>query len=179
LAAKLHNEQKRKEDDLPYVSHPFSVAWILNSYNASENEIIAGLLHDVLEDVEKEMYTAEQMKDDFGAEILKIVQEVSENKDASITKEEEIRTWKNRKEKYLEHLKVASREAMMVCAADKIHNLKSLSLSLTAQGENTWNHFNAGKLEIAWYQKGIVEILEQRLDSPIVSELKNLTNTIF
>lgn len=121
-ASVLHKGQKRKVEDLPFVTHLFSVAFILSNYTDNENIIVAGLLHDALEDVKA--YYFKDLEKDFGERVTKIVKEVSEDKDPNI-EENKKATWQRRKEGYLSHLKNASYEAMMVCCADKIHNLRS------------------------------------------------------
>ena len=128
-AAELHRKQIRKGDGLPYIVHPFSVAWILSDYTTDEDIIVAGLLHDVLEDVRG--YNYEDLKRDFGEKIAKIVREVSEEKE-NLGKN----NWKERKRKYLQHLKTANFEAKMICAADKIHNLSSLIEAYRKLGKN-------------------------------------------
>ena len=83
MASQLHIGQTRKGGpDLPFIVHPFSVAWILANYTDNEDIIVAGLLHDVLEDVRG--YKFDNLKNDFGEKIAKIVKEVSEDKDPDI-----------------------------------------------------------------------------------------------
>jgi len=97
-ASKLHSKQFRKGDStLPYVSHLFAVAWILSEYTDDENIIIAGLLHDSLEDIEG--YTYEDLESDFGKRVADIVLNVSEDK---VTSEADKKTsWDIRQAKIL------------------------------------------------------------------------------
>src|SRR3990167_4511622 len=115
-SAELHDGQKRENTKTPYVIHPFSVAFMLSAHTDDENVIVAVLLHDVLEDVPS--YTKEDIVKEFGSHVAQIVSEVTEDKSIS--------DWKSRKEKYLEGLSVASKEAFMVALADKLHNTESL-----------------------------------------------------
>lgn len=172
VATIAHLGMVRKGDGLPYIIHPFSVAWILVGFTDDEDVIIAGLLHDILEDVPKEKYSADDIERDFGKKVLEIVRGVSEDKDSTITREEEKRSWKERKEKYIENLKSDSPEALMVSAADKIHNLRSMMAAYSVQGEKLWERFNASKDEILWYQEEIFKVMKDRLRSGIVSELE-------
>ena len=110
IASSLHFGQVRKIDGLPFIVHPFSVSIILLNYTSSEEIIIAGLLHDVLEDVKG--YFSQDIIRDFGDNIAKIVQEVSEDKNPNL-QEDEKATWKSRKEKYIAYLTNASMEALM------------------------------------------------------------------
>lgn len=172
VATIAHLGMVRKGDDLPYIIHPFSVAWILAGYTDDEDVAVAGLLHDILEDVPKEKYSAEDIRRDFGDKVLEIVRGVSEDKDSSITREEEKRSWQERKEKYIENLRSDSQESLMVSAADKIHNLRSMMAAYETQGEKLWEKFNASKKEILWYQEAVLEVMKSRLKSGIVSELE-------
>jgi len=168
-ASRLHAGQVRKgSGDLPYISHPFSVAWILSQYTDDEDVIVAGLLHDILEDVKDYRYN--DMARDFGERVTKIVQEVSEDKDPNIESDEKA-TWKERKSKYLQGLEHDSVEALMVCAADKIHNIQSMIDDHAVQGESFWEKFNAPNDEKSWFYGEVGRILENRLKNPIVKEL--------
>ncbi len=113
-AAELHKNQTRKGIELPYIVHPFSVAMIILGYTNDENIIAAGLLHDVLEDAKD--YNFKDLKKDFGEKIATIVKEVSQD-GPNLGRE----NWQERKESYLRHLRSASYEALMICAAGKVH----------------------------------------------------------
>lgn len=172
LASRLHLEQTRKGDDgLPYISHPFSVAWILNNYTKDEDVLIGGLLHDVLEDVKGYYY--DDLVKDFGERVAQIVQGVSEDKDPNIESDDKA-TWEIRKLKYLKGLEHDSDEALMVCCADKIHNLQSMIDAYEEKGEELWTHFNSPKEKKLWLYKEILEFMKKRLDNPIVSELEEI-----
>lgn len=170
-AASLHLGQTRKGDGLPYIVHPFSVSLILSNYTDDENIIIAGLLHDVLEDVEN--YSMQDMTRDFGDDVTKIVLGVSEDKNPGNNNDEK-KTWRTRKEKYLENLKKDSFESLMVSCADKIHNLTTLTDAYSERGEAVWDKFNAPKEDILWYYEEIIKIMNSNLDNPIVKELKDV-----
>jgi len=170
-ASILHDGQRRKGNNLPYIVHPFSVAFILSIYTDDEDIIAAGLLHDVLEDVKG--YYFKDLKKDFGSRISKIVKEISEDKDPNI-KEDKKATWQTRKEKYLSHLKNASYEAMMVCCADKIHNLHSLIEAYKEQGDELWKKFNASLDKKLWFYEEILRILKEKLDNEIVKDFEKV-----
>ncbi len=170
-ASEKHEGQLRKADGLPYIVHPFAVAWILSNYTDDEDIIAAGLLHDTLEDVAG--YRFDDIKKDFGDRVANIVKEVSEDKDPNI-KTNEKATWKDRKTKYLKHLQVASREAMLVSAADKIHNLSSLLDAYKEQGDAVWDKFNATPEEIIWFNGDVLRILRTRMGVELVRELERI-----
>lgn len=172
LASRLHVGQTRKGDtNLPYISHPFSVAWILSNYTNDEDIVVAGLLHDVLEDV-KGYYYADMVRD-FGERVAQIVQGVSEDKDPNVESDEKA-TWEERKLKYLAGLENDSDESLMVCAADKIHNLQSMVDAYKEKGEALWDNFNSPKEKKLWLYKEILTFLKNKLDSMIVGELESV-----
>jgi len=171
IAAEKHLGQVRKGDGLPYIVHPFAVAWILSGYTNDEDVICAGLLHDCLEDVPD--YRFDDLAKDFGEKIASIVKEVSEDKDPNI-KTDEKATWLTRKNKYLEHLRIASQEAMLVCGADKINNIQSMLTAYKNQGSSLLEKFNTSFDKILWFNSEVLKILEEKLNNPLVAELKTV-----
>jgi (p)ppGpp synthase/HD superfamily hydrolase len=170
MAARLHNGQTRKSDpNLPYIVHPFAVAWILNAYTDNEDVIVAGLLHDVLEDVRG--YEYDDMVRDFGTRVADIVKGVSEDKDPNVAIDKKA-TWLDRKQKYIAQLEHDSTESLMVCAADKIHNIRSLVSEYKVKGDEMWAEFNSPADKRIWYYEKVYEVLARRLKSDIVDELE-------
>ena len=172
LASRLHLGQVRKGDSgLPYISHPFSVAWILSNYTEDEDIVVAGILHDVLEDVKGYYY--DDMVRDFGERVAQIVKGVSEDKDPNVESDEKA-TWEERKSKYLANLKNDSDEALMVCAADKIHNLQSMISAYQEKGNALWDNFNSPKEKKLWLYQEILKFMKGRLNNPIVDKLEEV-----
>ena len=170
-AAELHRHQNRKAGGAPYIVHPYAVAFLLAHYTQDEDVICAALLHDILEDVPS--YSAEKMQSEFGERVYTIVKEVSEDRDPMsgwyfLARK---RSWKSRKEGYLENLKNDSQEALLIACADKIHNLRSLLQSYAERGEVIWQSFPAGQAETFWFYRAVLSILRERLDHPLVTEL--------
>lgn len=170
-ASRLHIGQTRTGDEgaLPYVSHCFSVAWILNEYTEDEDIIVAGLLHDILEDVPG--YGYDKMVEDFGSRAAKIVKGVSEDKDPNVQTDEKA-DWLERKQKYLDNLEKDDYEALMVCVADKIHNLQSMRDVYSVQGEKLWENFNAPSDKKIWFYEEVYRIIKAKLKNEIVGELE-------
>ena len=139
FATKAHKGQKRKTDDVDMIFHPFTVGMILKSNNMSESTVIAGILHDVVEDTK---YTLEDIKNIFGEEIAKIVDEVTENKSLE---------WNERKQEAINKIKTASFEGKMVECVDKINNLETLGDLLEKNGKSVWNAFNKPYEKQKWY----------------------------
>ena len=170
FAARLHDGQKRKSNNVPFIVHPFTVAAIISNYTEDEDVIVAGLLHDVLEDVPG--YSADDMEHDFGKRVLGFVKEVTEDKTPTDGARKAKSTWRYRKERYLEVLKTASKEAMLVSAADKIHNLSSLIDDYKIHGEAIWKVFSAPESRQLWFYEEVFKILKVRLKNPIAEELE-------
>lgn len=115
----LHKDQVRKGAvPIPYVSHLFAMTMIVMDYTDSEDVIIAALLHDTLEDTD---YTAQELEDDFGGVIRELVEAVTQPdmKDKDLS-------WKEQKQHYAKMLRKAPQNALLIAAADKIHNMRSI-----------------------------------------------------
>lgn len=116
----LHKNQVRKGSvPIPYVSHLMAVAMIVSDYTKDEDAIIASLLHDTLEDTD---YTAQELEDDFGGTVRELVESISEPASDSFN----TLSWKEQKQQYAKQLRKASEKALIVAAADKIHNMRSM-----------------------------------------------------
>lgn len=168
-ASLLHQNQLRKGQPFPYLSHLFSVAIILFEFTNDEDIIVAGILHDTLEDTS---YTADELEKDFGLKVKEIVLGVSEEKTRDGVKID----WLERKQKYLERLKNDSFGSLMVCAADKIHNLMSLMNDYKIRGEEIWQNFNAVKEKKIWYYGETLKAIREKLDNSIIGEYEKIYN---
>ena len=116
----LHKDQVRKGTmPIPYVSHLFAVAMIASEYTKDEDVMIAALLHDTLEDTD---YTVAELQEDFGGKVREIVEALSE----PVSTETQTLTWKERKIAYAKSLRNACEEALIIAAADKIHNMRAV-----------------------------------------------------
>ena len=115
-AAFAHGDQKRKVTDIPYISHPFMVAMILSQAGYPEDVVVAGVLHDTIEDTE---LTLGDIVSRFGERVAGIVQGCSEE-DRSLP-------WKARKQHTIDYLKTAPSEVRATSCADKLHNVRSMA----------------------------------------------------
>ena len=165
LAVHVHATMTRKGDGSPYIVHPIAVFGLLTHWGADEDTCIAGLLHDVLEDVpehEKSSYR-KRIGEEFGSNVLEIVEGVTEQ-DKSLP-------WKERKQHYLDHLKEASEASAIVSCADLTHNLFCLIEAYKEQGEEVWSRFNASKQWKVWFIENRVRILKEKLPEQYTEEL--------
>ncbi len=171
-ATLLHQHQKRKVTGVPYIVHPYAVAFLLAHYTDDEDVIVAGLLHDVLEDVPH--YAEENLRDEFGERVYHIVKEVTEDMTQAEKKDHSRRSanWLERKKKYLANLSDDSKEALLVAAADKIHNLRSFLDDYSCHGEIVWSQLGTKKEGMLWFYGETARIISERLDHPLAEELK-------
>ena len=167
FACKKHGKQYRKSTDIPYISHIMEVMSILMFEECTIETIIAGILHDTLEDTET---TDEEIRSLFGANILSIVKNVTEDKSKS---------WFERKEHTILSLPRSLYEVQLVCCADKLSNLRSIYADLQKQGEKVWERFNAPKEKQKWYYEGILRSLRKISDTDMYNELEELIEAIF
>jgi len=165
-----HNASKhpnRKETNIPYITHPMEVMQILSANNCSEKAIVAGILHDTLEDT---FTKPDEISKKFGQDILEIVQTESEDKS---------KTWEERKQATIDHLKTASLETKLVCCADKLANIRSMASDKADIGDQLWERFNAPKDRIKWYYMGVTSALTGLENYPMYKELNVLINEVF
>jgi len=166
IAATLHDDQARKGDDLPYIVHPVSVALILMDYTNDEDIIVAGILHDTVEDTS---YTKEQMSEDFNPRITELVLDVTE-KDKDLP-------WQQRKDDYLKHLSTTCHESKLICAADKLHNLQSMLEAFRKFGDKAFERFNAPADKKIWFYEECLKIFKEDKEMP-TELIKNIESVM-
>lgn len=175
FAAKHHDQQVRKGTRLPYLTHPANVAIILTRYGQDDDTVVAGILHDVIEDCVRDGFTREMLEsriaDKFSQDVLETVLAVTHRKydDEGIELSSE-----ERKDDYLERLASAGLRARWVCAADKVHNASTIlaDLKRTDYPETVWGRFNAGREgTIRWYRRVHDRLRELGFDAAIMREL--------
>lgn len=197
LTAAAHHEDTRKGTGIPYAMHPFHVGLLLDRHGWSDSVVIAGFLHDVLEDpkygqqvvqdriraVVTELQSAppdeggffEAVKAyiavTFGVRVLRLIEHVSE---AKIDGQGQKRPWQVRKDEQLAGLARASRAGAALKAADCLHNLIALTRDVETHGLTTLERFNAGPPELLWYYGQVAERCTVRLgkDDPLARELR-------
>jgi (p)ppGpp synthase/HD superfamily hydrolase len=173
-ATVLHQSQKRKVNGVPYIIHPYSVAFLLAHYVDDEDVIIAGLLHDTLEDIPD--YTEELLREEFGERVCAIVKEVTEDFTQAEKEDHSIRgnNWRARKEKYLANLENDSPEALLVATADKIHNMRNALDEHTLHGDAVWEKFKRNADNLIWFYTEAADVISRHLAHPLVDEMNKL-----
>jgi (p)ppGpp synthase/HD superfamily hydrolase len=167
-ASRSHEGQYRKNTDIPYIIHPVAVGMMLMKAGYSDEIVAAGILHDTVEDTP---LTLEDIKEEFGAKIVEIVEGSSEP-DKSLP-------WKARKEHTIEFLKTASEDVRAVVCADKLHNIRSIIRDYEQVGEEVWSKFNAGKEQQKWYYTNVVDSLGAQSSFELLIELRKEVDKLF
>jgi (p)ppGpp synthase/HD superfamily hydrolase len=182
FAAKHHEGQRRKGRDTPYITHPFQVALILTRYGRPEDEVVAALVHDVVEDCATEETSRAELRrkiaEKFGERVSNIVHYVTEEKVDRMGASIDVAI---RRERYLDKLQYGPDGAHWVCAADKVHNGSSLLLDLlhAADRDAVWGAFSGGKPTVcAWYRAVHERLRELGFDGAIMSELHQVASLI-
>ncbi|MBN1640092.1 MAG: HD domain-containing protein [Anaerolineae bacterium] len=163
-ALHLHAEQVRKASGVPYMAHLMSVAALVLEDGGSEEEAIAALLHDAIEDQGGDR-VRQEIRARFGERVAAIVEGCT---DADTMPKP---PWRERKERYLASLATATPDVLRVSAADKLHNVRSLLRTYRSQGERVWGAFNGGRSGTLWYQAALARAIAARSDSWLASEL--------
>ncbi len=169
-ASRLHRDQIRKDGDkTPYISHVVGVMILLSSATHDEDVLIAGLLHDSLEDVAD--YTPEILEQQFGARVKEIVMGVTEE---FKLRNETPPSGKEEKLLYLETLKVSTDESLMVSLADKIQNTRSLIEMINLSKGEEHPKFASTHDDRLWFHQEVLALCEERLgeDYVLVEELR-------
>jgi (p)ppGpp synthase/HD superfamily hydrolase len=168
-ACHLHASQTRKGSRTPYIAHLMGVAALVLEDGGSEDEAIAALLHDTVEDHPRAGYTAEEIGSLFGERVLRIVLACTD------AFEHPKPAWRKRKAAYLKHLAKAPADVRRVSAADKLHNARAVLHDYRHQGERLWRRFTAGRKDQLWYYRSLVDVLRRgRRPGPLVRELERV-----
>jgi (p)ppGpp synthase/HD superfamily hydrolase len=166
LALELHATQLRKGTQIPYTSHLLGVASLVLENGGDEEQAIAGLLHDAIEDVGPEV--APTIGELFGDRVLRIVQGCTDGvPDATGQKPD----WRTRKIAYLAHLEHAEPDVLLVSASDKLYNARAIVTDLHAIGRAVFERFTAGEAGTLWYYGELSRIFLDRLPGRLSNEL--------
>ena len=170
-ALELHAEHARKGTGIPYVSHLMSVAALAMEYGADEDEAIAALLHDAVED-QGGLPVLESIRKKFGQQVAMIVDGCTD------AYEDPKPPWRERKESYLVHLKDAEPSVRLVSACDKLHNARSICSDLIELGEVVFGRFKGGKNGTLWYYRSLADEFNRGGPKRIAAELGRVVTEI-
>jgi (p)ppGpp synthase/HD superfamily hydrolase len=171
-ATRAHATQFRKGTARPYISHLLGVATIVLTHGGDEDEAIAALLHDAVED-QGGATRLRDIRTKFGARVAQIVNDCS---DTDIVPKP---PWLERKKAYVQHLSGANSSARLVSAADKLYNIRETIADYRRHGRSIWKRFHAGRDLSLWYYREVAKILRRRgpreLSSDLDRAIKELT----
>ncbi|MEJ2007980.1 MAG: HD domain-containing protein [Acidobacteriota bacterium] len=170
-AATLHAVQKRKGSDIPYIAHLMAVCALVLEQGGDEDQAIAALLHDAVED-QGGKPTLEEIRRRFGARVARLVEGCT---DADTQPKP---PWRRRKEEYILHLQSAPPEVRMIVLADKIHNARSVLRDYLALGDKLWTRFKGGKEGTLWYYQTLAATFQKIHSGWAVDELSRIVKKL-
>jgi len=173
-ACSLHSRQTMKGTNVPYMAHLLGVAALVLEGGGTENEAVAALLHDTLEDTSA---TRKQIRKRFGRKVTRIVVGCTDIPTGKKGKKKPVRNavnWYERKTRSLDHLRDAdtSISVVRVRAADALYNARSTLADLRRHGPETWERFHAGAIDQLWYYRSLSVVLSTRLPGLLSDELR-------
>ncbi|WP_392534005.1 HD domain-containing protein [Nostoc sp. C117] len=170
-ATRLHAEQTRKISGVPYISHLLSVAALVLEAGGSEEEAIAALLHDSIED-QGGIPTREQVRQLYGETVVAIIDGCTEWDTPPKP------PWLERKQRYLENLRHTSPSVRLVSLADKLHNARSLLADWQQQGDTIWTEFSNGKEKTLWFYQSLIQVYQQTGNDWMTQELQRVVSQL-
>jgi (p)ppGpp synthase/HD superfamily hydrolase len=171
FASELHRMQLRKGTSIPYISHLLAVAALVIEHGGDEDQAIAGLLHDAVEDCGGEP-TLHEVEKRFGAAVAKVVA------DCTDSWVEPKPPWRERKEAYLAILPDKSLQSLLVSLADKTHNARAILSDLREVGNDIWNRFNGERDGTLWYYSSLSNVFCSRVPGSLSDELRRTVEAI-
>jgi len=171
FAAEKHAGQARKASTIPYIAHLMGVASLVLEAGGDEDLAIAALLHDVVEDCGGAPVLKE-VRRRFGGRVAKVVDGCT---DADTFPKP---PWRERKEKYIQHLKHADADTRLVGAADKLNNVRSILSDYRAIGESVWSRFNGGREGTLWYYRTLRDQFLRYKPNRITRDLELAVNEL-
>ncbi len=160
FAVQAHAGQFRKGTSVPYIVHPLAVGRILAEAGCAHEIVVAGFLHDTVEDTS---VTLDEIRAEFGARVADLV--------AAVTETDRSAAWKVRKQETLNRLQVADDDVLVLALADKIDNMRSIRTCVQRKGERMWKRFNRPRQDQAWYFRSLLSCFKTRIHQSPALEL--------
>ncbi len=164
LAHELHHGQCRRGSEVPYITHLMAVAAIVGEHGGGEDQVVAGLLHDAVED-QGGQQTLELIRSQFGSRVAVLVEGCSD------TDVQPKPPWLERKRAFVAAMRHADPQLRLIIAADKLHNTQTILRDLDAVGETVWKRFKGGKEGTLWYYQQMFDALSDGWSHPILDEI--------
>jgi len=164
--------QVRDGTDSPHISHLLGVSALVIENGGSEDQAIAALLHDAVEDEDGEL-RLDEIEEAFGPEVAQIVRECA---DAWV---DPMPPWRERKAKFLDSIGRRHEESLLLIAADKLHECRTIIAEHRTAGPDIWVRFDGGRVETTWYYQELAERVARRLENRLANELRNAVDTLW
>jgi (p)ppGpp synthase/HD superfamily hydrolase len=171
FATRLHAGQERKGTSIPYVAHLLAVTAIVLENGGNEDEAVAAMLHDAIEDQGGDA-TRQEIRRRFGNTVVAIVDGCT---DSDVYPKP---PWRARKEAYVAHLRGASPSVRLVSAADKLHNARAVLADYRTMGETLWLRFHGGRQGTLWYYRAVADALHASERTPLIDELERVVSEL-
>jgi (p)ppGpp synthase/HD superfamily hydrolase len=172
-AAELHLRQRRKGKGQPYVGHLLGVAAIVIQHGGGEDEAIAALLHDAVED-QGGLPRLGEIREKFGERVAHIVDGCTDSYEVSGEKQE----WGERKRAYIERVAHESADVRLVSAADKLANARDILSDFRAEGDAIFTRFKGRKQGTLWYYRTLVNVFREAGTTPLIEELDRVVTEL-
>jgi (p)ppGpp synthase/HD superfamily hydrolase len=170
-AARLHSRQTRKGKNQPYVGHLLGVASIVIQHGGDEEEAIAALLHDAVED-QGGIPRLNEIRKKFGTRVARIVDGCT---DAYTNPKP---PWKERKLAYIERVAREPDDVRLVSAADKLANARELLSDFRIEGDGVFRRFTGAKEGTLWYYRTLVNVFRMAGSNPLIEELDRVVTEL-
>ena len=164
LATDAFRRKSRKETTIPYETHLLAVCALVGEHGGDEDQMIAAILHDYLEDIEGT--TAAELEGRFGERVANLVVALS---DATSRPKP---PWRPRKEAYLAALRHEPHDVKLISAADKWHNCRSIIRDHRVMGDRIFERFSVEKEQTLWYFRAVIDALAEGWNHAILDELR-------
>lgn len=171
LTLDFHGDQKRKKTDIPYMSHLMAVSAIIMENGGTEDQAIAGLLHDAVEDCDGEN-TLRTIRQELGENVADLVMECTD------TMENPKPDWAPRKRRYIASLKAISPEGRLVSLADKVHNISCILRDFERIGDKIFDRFWPEREETVWYYRELAKEYSRLDSTPLTKEFEGLVREL-
>jgi (p)ppGpp synthase/HD superfamily hydrolase len=171
FASELHRKQLRKETTIPYISHLLAVCGLVIECGGTEDQAIAALLHDAVED-QGGQPTLAKIKSRYGDVVAEIVSDCT---DAWTDPKP---PWRARKEAYIAGLPTKPARSLLVSLADKVHNVDTVLRDYQLVGEALWDRFNGGRAGTIWNYQSLSAVFSETLPCPLSDRFSRLVRQL-
>jgi (p)ppGpp synthase/HD superfamily hydrolase len=166
FAATTFRHITRKDGSTPYLWHLLAVASMVGEAGGDEDQVIAGVLHDYLEDIDGG--SSAILATRYGGRVAALVEALSDT-----TRRPKL-PWRERKEQHVARIRAAAPDVKLIALCDKLHNARTTLRDLHAVGDAVWARFSAPKMDTLWYYRSMYAAIATEFTHPLLGELDSL-----